>query len=37
MGPDHFTVLNMAVRLGALDQDPWQNFHAVAVPLTAKR
>jgi len=40
LGPDiepgHFTVMNMPTRLGALAQDPWQDFHAAAVPLVAK-
>ncbi|WP_432289576.1 DNA ligase D (plasmid) [Aminobacter sp. BA135] len=37
IGPAHFTVENMPKRLEALASDPWEDFRAAAVPLTAKR
>ncbi|KAA1180122.1 DNA ligase D [Rhizobium tropici] len=33
IGPDYFTVPNVATRLAALRSDPWANFRAAAEPL----
>lgn len=33
IGPAHFSVENAPTRLSTLDQDPWANFRAEAVPL----
>ena len=36
IGPAHFTVLNIANRLHALHNDPWEDFFAKARPLPGK-
>lgn len=33
IGPAYYTVENTPTRLASLSQDPWENFHAAAVPL----
>ncbi len=33
IGPAYFTVANMPARLGASAEDPWEGYHAAAVPL----
>ncbi len=33
IGPAHFTVENMPIRLASLSADPWEGFRAAAVPL----
>lgn len=33
IGPAHFTISNLPARLAALKVDPWDGFHAAAVPL----
>jgi len=37
IGPSHFTVENLPIRLGALTADPWEGFRAAAVPLERRR